>query len=618
MLCESLDVDASVMCPGPRAIVKLQERCDDNSPPTSLQSAEDSPFVLLLGEANFSFAAALAALLDDYVRSLDKKATRKVAAPTKAASQADRDAEVAAAAADQAALARVAPAFAYLRFPTEQQALGARILATSFEGDEEVLVKYPETTGILSRMVQQQKSMPSSLGRMHVKHCVNAWDLQSSFGHQQLFDIIAWNHPHLGTEDFRLHRFLLAHFFASADASLRPCGRIVLSLVEGQEKRWELVSQAARQGFVLVAIAPFRAFDWPGYECKRNTTGKSFKNLPSQRQQAGLMRSWTYHLARAADSPLLEALPPDAPQVLAPEESFKRTVPAAGHGKEKALACNVPDADPTTYRPAARFACHICTKEFSCKQGLKTHVRQVHELQKYGNSWQQSEASKECTECGKSFKDEGALQQHLLAVHSGGDVSKVRGARGPSTLGFGSTLDDLKQGEAGRSPLDAVHEDDEGYGYTPCPVCGMAVPKGTAMADHLEALKPLVNLSLTCELCSKPFVETRALQQHMRFCRADAEAKQQEGCRAPPQKPDQQKDCQATQSVGDTTVRKLAKEPVRSVARPQNGQKDCHATVNVDDTTLGELPKEPAKSLSRAQLSLGQRLLRVCACVCGR
>eukprot|EP00438_Fugacium_kawagutii_P015993 Skav236587 [mRNA] locus=scaffold529:103712:107679:+ [translate_table: standard] len=71
---------------------------------------------------------------------------------------------------------------------------------------------------------------------------VNAWDLSETFGDGVQWDLIAWNHPHLGTEDFRLHQFLLAHFFASVAKHLRPNGRVVLTLLEGQALRQHKVA----------------------------------------------------------------------------------------------------------------------------------------------------------------------------------------------------------------------------------------------------------------------------------------------------------------------------------------------------------------------------------------
>lgn len=59
-------------------------------------------------------------------------------------------------------------------------------------------------------------------------HSVNAWELSQHFAADGKLAVVAWNHPHLGVEDFRLHRFLMAHFFQSVADVLddRVGGRI--------------------------------------------------------------------------------------------------------------------------------------------------------------------------------------------------------------------------------------------------------------------------------------------------------------------------------------------------------------------------------------------------------
>ncbi|CAE8588428.1 unnamed protein product [Polarella glacialis] len=433
--------------------------------------------VLLLGEANFSFALALVTLLEPHTAS---------------ASHASPEDELKA---REAAEKGLAVAAAYLGLePTE--CLTARIVATCFEGSEELVEKYPEAIGILSRL---QAHGP----RVEVCYGVNGWDLDGTFGDER-WDVIAWNHPHLGTEDFRLHRLLLAHFCAAAAGSLREGGHVVVSLVEGQERRWCLVEQASRQGlFLASAPGQFAAMDSPGYECKRNTTGRSFKNLHSQRNVAAAMRSWLYRLT----------LRPPGPG----EGVGNWSLPPCESGKG---AANPGDADPTTCRLATEgLVCSECDKSFSCAQGLKTHVRQVHELKKYGDTWKKQAAvtDQTCAECGRSFRDQEALWQHQVAAHGAGQEAsapstappQARGARGPSLL----CQEGQEQGKDAKGKLSMGSV----YGYESCKVCGMAIPRGSSMADHLEALKPLVSLSLRCA-CGRPFVEQRALEQHSRFC----------------------------------------------------------------------------------------------------
>lgn len=524
--------------------------------------AEEPPAVLLLGEANFSFALALATRL----------AQQRPPQPQAEGAEAGAGAAEGAEAGTEGATDPVAR---FLRRPAAAWRQ-ARLVASCYEGSDLRAQKYPESDGLIRRLVAQHA------GGAEARHGVNAWDLRRSFGDSQRWDIIAWNHPHLGTEDFKLHRFLLAHFFHSAKQDLRPGGLVVLSVVQGQAERWELLRQAERQGLALAcAPEPFEAMEWPGYECKRNTTGRSFKNLHSQRQATSAMRSWTYHLGRreevpaAAAAAALASLPPSGSA--APSRPRRHREQAVG------------DSDPTTCRPAAAHVCGACGKEFTCAQGLRTHTRQVHELRKYGSSWEpEQEARERCPECGRGFGDLEAVRQHRLAAHDAASpgaaaapssatssasppptsspVASPSSAASPSPRAAWSSSaaaeaapteaaspassapEARARGARGHAlalvgPMPASAQDAQtaGHGgaFAPCEVCGMAVPRGTPMEAHLEALRPVDGLSVSCDRCGRPFVEPRALEQHQRFCRgghgaASASVAQPEAAPAPP------------------------------------------------------------------------------------
>jgi len=411
------------------------------------------PNVLLLGEANFAFAAALATFLSVL-----------------------RDGDGLQSASDASA------ADAYLRLGLAD-CRSVHLVVSGIEAREEVLQKYPEATGIFNRL----QALPRSL--VEVRHGVNAMDLSASFGEGEFWTGIAWNHPHLGAEDLRLHSALLAHFFSAAVASLREGGRIVLSLLEGQETRWGLQAQAARHSLIIVGVSPFEASRFPGYECKRNHTGKSFKSLSAQRQQSGVMRSWTYHLRRKSENPEVEPMPLDSP------------LAAGGNGQRG----RVGDADPNSSRPAvAGLACDVCGRTFSSAQGLRTHVRQVHELKKYG---EEKVSAKQLTERGRSSGSKEASQQHVAATHRAGSDRSVDGKSAEEVLECPKVNDT-------QSEMETVE----------CSICGMRMPKGTDERTHLLALMPITEKVLKCP-CGRSFANQRALDQHSRSC-AEARAAQ--------------------------------------------------------------------------------------------
>ncbi|TPX35516.1 hypothetical protein SmJEL517_g02030 [Synchytrium microbalum] len=183
--------------------------------------------VLLLGDGNFSFSLALV----KFLRSLDPELLKR--------------------------------AHSYLHH--EDHANGLAVLATSFDSYDTLIAKYPESKDILRKLV--------ALENTQVMHNINAWELSTTFA--RTFDAIVWNHPHLGTEDFRLHGFLMAHFFHSCSEVLSPRGHVCVSVVSGQDERWDLVGQAQKAGLGLVGTEEFVEGDWPGYIVKRNTSGKS-------------------------------------------------------------------------------------------------------------------------------------------------------------------------------------------------------------------------------------------------------------------------------------------------------------------------------------------------------
>lgn len=337
------------------------------------------------------------------------------------------------------------------------------ILCTSFDQEEELLEKYPECNVLLPSIRESRVA--------RVQHGVNAWQLREQFPERQ-FDCVIWNHPHLGTEDFNLHRFLMCHFFHSAAQVLVPGGCVVVSVLKGQDARWRLTECAERSVLGCERAVPFEPRDYPGYETRRNRTGGSFQNSHTQRHHADALTSVTYRFRHGLKTSVPEAAVP------MPAEEIKAKAP----------------------RPKP-FECTICGKGFAKAQGLRVHTRQVHELQKYGTEWAPGrERNLKCEDCGAAFRDSEALWQHKIARHSAdSEIPHPGPLLGREVPAGGNT-----------------------YGFFPCEVCGMSVSseEGWGMAAHLESLKPIVGMALECGIrgCQKRFIELRALRQHRNFC----------------------------------------------------------------------------------------------------
>ncbi|KAJ9458242.1 hypothetical protein DIPPA_06764 [Diplonema papillatum] len=342
------------------------------------------------------------------------------------------------------------------------------VTCTSFDSREQLLRKYHECGRILPTL---DSMAPHGVS---VEHGINAWELDEHYPGAS-FDAVIWNHPHLGTENFNLHRFLMCHFLHSAKQKLTDGGSVVVSVLKGQAVRWDIVAQAAKIGLKLASAQTFVPAAWPGYETRRNRTGGSFQNAHTQGHTGDALESVSLRFQSNPD--------------------FTKPVQTG------ALPRALPNKKPADYK----FFCKepACGKGFRTKQGADTHHKQVHEYKKYGE-WSPDAGAVPCSKCGRKVKDQEALWQHEIARHTF-DVNIPH----PST--------------------DANEPDAAGYGYYPCEICGMSVSMHPdwGMSAHLESLKPIVGLELPCGLpgCDLVFIEQRAMRQHRNFCRVKADAR---------------------------------------------------------------------------------------------
>ncbi|KAJ1547545.1 hypothetical protein HK096_002451 [Nowakowskiella sp. JEL0078] len=389
---------------------------------------------------------------------------------------------------------------------------------TTFEPTEEALLsKYPDVLHILASL---RKITSLSID---ISHGINAWELPRYFPSTK-FDVIIWNHPHLGTEDFRLHRFLMAHFFHSAVAvltkestELQP--RILISLVEGQAERWSILPQAQRVGFSLISASSFDESVYPGYECKRNKTGQTFKNLGTRRW-FGEMKSILLRFGNTSNVGLKAQLD----LLLDPTEGIIVKTPIKNVDSEQKFEV-IPHTNIQIRKNRVKlvnvigdFNCDHCGKVLTSMRAYKQHVHMVHELDLFGG-----EGNYPCVEanCKKTFKRENDLWQHVINKHKSVSITEING-------------DNEIEGQ-----FDIMGSE---YEYYPCGECGQSVIKSEwGMELHLETLKPAIGLGMACPLCSKDsidrlkqlevnrrfrdqinkktFCERRALFQHYKFCR---------------------------------------------------------------------------------------------------
>ncbi|CAM9697262.1 unnamed protein product, partial [Discosporangium mesarthrocarpum] len=352
--------------------------------------------------------------------------------------------------------------------PAHRPARSYAIVATSFDGREDLVTKYPESEGIVRKL----KKMGVS-----VRHNVDATAIGESetnnngtMAEGELvsrlpgpFHHIIFNHPHTGTEDVRRHRSLLGHFFFAArrDNVLAPQGIVHVTLASDQPERWRLREQAARHGFVLVSRCPFPGTKLDGFMTKRHQTGRSFRcrRLESQtlsfgkgkhqdgyeRGEVGLKVKW----------PVFSTAPPwlwtrtnsDSDQHhqkevsrLASDNHLEETCGGRGTGaleganetgargpvKGKKRYRGSSDSRQSLGRRIGRkgeedgpATCQLCGVQYKSGQALRTHTRQVHELGVQIGVADRVKADLPCPQCDRVFISEAAMAQHQAAKHKG-------------------------------------------------------------------------------------------------------------------------------------------------------------------------------------------------------
>lgn len=179
-----------------------------------------------------------------------------------------------------------------------------------------------------------------------------------SLGH----DHVIFNHPHLGTEDARLHQRFLSHFFYSAYKYWlkSPGGILHLTLAKGQCERWHAVQSAKKQGFTLLHRCPFEPPPQPSstfYQHRRHQNGKSFAARTTYKSE-------TFTFGRQTDiGRYIATCLPWQNSMTFESNSIGPTTPA-----------------PKTNYEALSYPCPHCPKAFREKRSLKNHVLSTHKV----------------------------------------------------------------------------------------------------------------------------------------------------------------------------------------------------------------------------------------------
>lgn len=368
-----------------------------------------------------------------------------------------------------------------------------QLIATGIDSLNEFQQKYRNYNYILRELEKlNTKSRPDDNNnriQVEVLHEINAI-IDSSTSSYKKGHVVIFNHPHLGTEDAKLHSHFLCHLFHSVNhfwmvPSLEG-GVFHLTLANGQYERWQCHTAAQRHGMKLIqqsifvpnpSIIGFNSV----YGHRRHQTGKSFASRTSG--------STTYTFIRESDDTTNHNTKYSRIQLPWFVQNDKST-------NEGASALQ-----------RSTFICSFCDKQFAEERSLTNHVASVH-----NNRRKRSENHPTkfiCNQCNiRCFDTSEALNDHMLAKHKGIHSTTV-----PDWVTRHTT-----------KSTNLANEQDTRHSFDTCTICDATFGSVDDKTDHYKLFIPsLIDTKkkvelIQCRYCQKSFRQVRAQQQHENFC----------------------------------------------------------------------------------------------------
>ena len=136
-------------------------------------------------------------------------------------------------------------------------------------------------------------------------------------------------------------------------------------------------------------------------------------------------------------------------------------------------------------------SCHICNRTFTTQEGLKHHLKYVHE---------KSPKPFLCDKCDKSFRSNSDLQRHIKFIHEG-----IKEFQCDKCDYFATTSQNLTQHK------NSVHEKLRQF---KCVTCESAFTQKTHLRVHIQNVHEKVK-HFVCDQCGKGFADNGRLQNHL-------------------------------------------------------------------------------------------------------
>ena len=399
-----------------------------------------------------------------------------------------------------------------------------QLVVTCFDSKEDVLHKYPFSI----KAIQLLEALPpvssiTEIVKGRLVFGVNATASLESLmqsneeddpTHQETFQHIIFNFPHIGKEDCHLHAALLKHILYRAKDVLQSDGCVYISLADGQAVSWQLFKAATDQGLQVVKEIPFNQKLWPGYETRRHQSGKSFNSRVEsnvcyllKRQNSSYEECkdiFTFAMKSHKLSPLnSNSSDNERAKELNHALDVKRKSSAENIKKDKKrrIVQDTQHLIEVISESPCVFKCKQCQKNFNVLRSIQTHIYQMHVLIDAKDNVDDDNLGPRkyhCDECnGREFSNEEALRQHQLSKH----VSPKQ--------------------YTGSLEIKSIYE-----GNFNCSICGMGFNTEQECDAHMAngitplSLNDAANMELKCEICQKRFRDQRGLNQHSMFCKS--------------------------------------------------------------------------------------------------